>query len=70
MDKPAEFVCTACGMPESALPAGHNAFVTEDLFGWPIMVCTTAVQRNEYVTRTVSIPLPSGGVITGDLSQG
>jgi hypothetical protein len=43
-----EFTCIACGVPESQLPAGHEAMLTQDERGWPQMVCTSAVQRTEH----------------------
>jgi hypothetical protein len=50
------FTCLACGVADPDLPPGHEVILTEDAHGWPVMVCTTAVQRNEYVTTTFSWP--------------
>ena len=47
-----EFTCMACGLPESELPPGHEAQVTDDEFGWPTMICTSAVMRNTYTVTT------------------
>ena len=57
---PAEWVCLACGLPESQWPPEHDAMVTEDAFGWPQMVCTSAVQRNKYEVTILSYDTQTG----------
>lgn len=48
MESAKQFTCTACGRPESELPADHEMTNATDAFGWPILICNYGTMLNTY----------------------
>jgi hypothetical protein len=46
-----ELSCPACGTGSSRLPADHQVVLTEDPAGCPVLACSSAVPREQYVTE-------------------
>ncbi len=46
-----ELICPACGETSSRLPADHEMMLTEDAAGWPVLICSYAVPRQQYATE-------------------
>jgi hypothetical protein len=45
------------------VPPGHKVHLDYDVGGWPIMVCTSAVQRNKYKITSLSYDTQTGLIL-------